>query len=311
MLSDVAESPQGGQENQGGPQDSTEDLEGEDLVKMTEEQDEEPIMDPNIAYANLVDDEENRRRAAAFQAKVDSEEKKRLKKKQAAENKPSKSSSKTVGKKSTPQKQLPKPASVPGSSTATPTVAGDPDLAQENARLSSDLAEIKRMLAEKDRSKRGRGSSDSSDSSSSGDATLSHEEVREKRRRRKKARRREHRESQELMRQYLKQQAEAHDRTAAATEKLANQSEKNSSAAITTGEEEPDMDDKSNWTTGTFTLEDDGMTPEKLHWGLRLSLRPPNSAPSTWWTREFIKELETKPVRGVSMMMEHIAGKNR
>ena len=285
---------------------------------MTEEQDEDPIMDPNVAFAGLVDEEEDSRRAAAFQSKVDSEERKRQRKKLAADNKPSKPSSKTAGKKSTPQKQLPQPAPAPGSSTDSPMVSGDHNLVQENARLSSDLAEIKRMLVEKDRmlvekdrSKRRRGSSSSSDSSSSGDSALSPEELREKRRRKKKARRREQRESQDLMRLYLKQQAEAHDRTATATEKLASQSEKNSSGAITTGEEEPDMDDKSNWTTGTFTLEDDGMTPEKLHWGLRMSLRPPNSAPSTWWTREFIKEPETKPVRGVSMMMEHIAGKNR
>ena len=308
MLSDVAESPQGGQENQGGPQDNTEDLEGEDLVKMTEEQDEEPIMDPNIAYANLVDDEEDERRAAAFKSKVDSEEKKRQKKKQAADNKSGKPSSKLAGKKATPLKQ---PASAPGSSSATPTVSGDPGLAQENARLSSELADIKRLLVEKDTSKRRRSSSSSSDSSSSGDSDLSPEQQKEKRKRRKKARRRERREDQDLMRLYLKQQAEAHTRTATATEKLASQSEKNSSSAITTGEEEPDMDDKSNWTSGTFTLEDDGMTPEKLHWGLRMSLRPPNSAPSTWWTREFIKEPEVKPVRGVSMMVEHIAGKNR
>ena len=287
-------------------------------MKMTEEQDEDPIMDPNVAFAGLVDEEEDSRRAAAFQSKVDSEERKRQKKKMAADNKSSKPSSKTAGKKSTPQKQLPQPAPAPGSSTDSPMVSGDHNLVQENARLSSDLAEIKRMLVEKDRmlvekdrSKRRRGSSSSSDSSSSGDSALSPEELREKKRRKKKARRREQRESQDLMRLYLKQQAEAHDRTATATEKLASQSEKNSSGAITTGEEEPDMDDKSNWTTGTFTLEDDGMTPEKLHWGLRMSLRPPNSAPSTWWTREFIKEPETKPVRGVSMMMEHIAGKNR
>ena len=63
--------------------------------------------------------------------------------------------------------------------------------------------------------------------------------------------------------------------------------------------------------SGDESEEDDGMTPERLHWPLRLGLRPLNACPSSWWTPAYIKEAEVKPVRGCSLVLEHIAGKNR
>ena len=75
--------------------------------------------------------------------------------------------------------------------------------------------------------------------------------------------------------------------------------------------DEPNLSNKDLWTTGTFELEDDGMTPEKLNWALRLNLRPPNSSPKTWWTREHLPDTSVKVVRGVSLFSGHIAGKSR
>ena len=63
---------------------------------------------------------------------------------------------------------------------------------------------------------------------------------------------------------------------------------------------EPDMSDRQHWITGCYDMEDDGQTPERLNWEIRLKLLPPNSDPSTWWTSQYIGDegLTARPVRG-------------
>ena len=151
--------------------------------------------------------------------------------------------------------------------------------------------------------------SSSTSSSSDGDPSLTDEERRRRRRKKKKAIRKELREHTRLQTEYMRLQCETYDRTASATERMADQRDKNSSTLVK--EIEPDMSDSKNWVKGDFSVEDDGMTPGKLHWTLRMGLRPPNACPSSWWTPTYIKDTETKPVRGCSLVLEHIAGKNR
>ena len=69
---------------------------------------------------------------------------------------------------------------------------------------------------------------------------------------------------------------------------------------------EPDMTDPANWTVGEFSVCDDGESPDKLAWPLRLSLLPPNSCPSRWWKGEYLGEdtMTTKPVRGTSFYVQ-------
>ena len=69
---------------------------------------------------------------------------------------------------------------------------------------------------------------------------------------------------------------------------------------------EPDMADAANWTVGEFSVCDDGESPAKLAWPLRLSLLPPNSCPSRWWKGEYLGEdtMTTKPVRGTSFYVQ-------
>ena len=113
------------------------------------------------------------------------------------------------------------------------------------------------------------------------------------------------------MRAILLRQVDAQTRAAQAQEQLAKQQQETTDKLGHMQEDEPDADDRRNWTCGTFTVEDDNMTPARLNWELRLALRPPNSAPSSWWTREHLPDTTIKPVRGSSLFCEHIAGKNR
>ena len=73
---------------------------------------------------------------------------------------------------------------------------------------------------------------------------------------------------------------------------------------------EPDMADPQNWTVGDFSIADDGESPAKLAWPLRLKLLPPNSDPSRWWKGEFLGEdtMTTTPVRGTSFYVQHLVG---
>ena len=150
--------------------------------------------------------------------------------------------------------------------------------------------------------------SSSTSSSSDEDPSLTEEERRRRRRKKKKAMRKEMMEQARLQTEYMRLQCESHGKTASATERMADQKDNNSTLVK---EIEPDMNDSKNWVVGNFSVEDDGMTPGKLHWTLRMGLRPPNACPSSWWTPAYINTTETKPVRGCSLVLEHIAGKNR
>ena len=150
--------------------------------------------------------------------------------------------------------------------------------------------------------------SSSTSSSSDEDPNLTDEERRRRRRKKKKAMRKEMMEQARLQTEYMRLQCESHGKTASATERMADQKDNNSTLVK---EIEPDMNDSKNWVVGNFSVEDDGMTPGKLHWTLRMGLRPPNACPSSWWTPAYINTTETKPVRGCSLVLEHIAGKNR
>ena len=296
-LSDNVPAPPGPEEKRQADPEASQDQ----AIHMTEEPE---AVEVNMDYGDLMSDprarEDNLARAASFKQKRSAEEKKRLKKeKEKAEKK---------------RQQLHQQSLQSQASSDVSTIAAATGNAKEVERLTKELAEIKEKLAAQTASKSKRTrvpSSSSSSSSSSSDPGLTPEEAKEKKRRKKKARRAEERKEAEAMRAILLRQVDAQTRAAQAQEQLAKQQQETTDKMGHMQEDEPDADDRRNWTCGTFTLEDDNMTPARLNWELRLALRPPNSAPSSWWTREYLPDTTIKPVRGSSLFCEHIAGKNR
>ena len=72
--------------------------------------------------------------------------------------------------------------------------------------------------------------------------------------------------------------------------------------------QEPDMSDQDNWLKGTFHICDDGQTPERLNWEVRLRLLPPNSDPAKWWRADLVPDEVARPVRGTSFYVQHLCG---